>query len=49
VAFFFATVSGLSIYEWEPRGVRATVGELQIGVDRHRPMFVEVKSSSSLI
>lgn len=44
VAYFFATRCGLSIFEWEPRGAGAKVGEFLVGFDRRQPIFVEVKS-----
>jgi len=44
VAYFLVTRCGLRIFEWEPPGAGGTAGEFLVGVDRRKPIFVEVKS-----
>jgi len=44
VAYFLVRHCGLTIFEWEPPGAGAKVGEFLVGFDPRAPIFVEVKS-----
>src|SRR5436309_14729885 len=43
-AFFFAIKTGMPVFEWGPPGATGKRGEFLMGLDRSKPVSVEVKS-----